>query len=78
MAVNPTDERYSDLVGRTVMLPIAGIEIPIIADEYADPTFGTGAVKITPAHDANDFEVGAAAPARDAGRDRRAAASCAR
>src|SRR5688500_4251133 len=58
VAVNPEDDRYRDLVGRTVMLPIAGIEIPIIADSYTDPAFGTGAVKITPAHDANDFEVG--------------------
>src|SRR5687767_5676111 len=58
VAVNPNDERYTDLVGRTVMLPLANMEIPIIADEYSDPTFGTGAVKITPAHDANDFDVG--------------------
>ena len=58
VAVNPNDERYTELVGRTVMLPLANIEIPIIADEYSDPTFGTGAVKITPAHDANDFDVG--------------------
>src|SRR5688572_29842224 len=58
VAVNPDDERYSELVGRTVMLPLANVEIPIVADEYSDPTFGTGAVKITPAHDANDFDVG--------------------
>ena len=58
VAVNPDDERYRDLVGKTVTLPIVGIEIPVIADEYADPKFGTGVVKITPAHDANDFEVG--------------------
>ena len=57
VAVNPNDERYTDLVGRTVLLPLANVEIPIIADEYSDPTFGTGAVKITPAHDANDFDV---------------------
>jgi valyl-tRNA synthetase len=57
VAVNPDDERYTDLVGRTVLLPLANIEIPIVADEYSDPTFGTGAVKITPAHDANDFDV---------------------
>jgi len=57
VAVNPTDERYTDLVGRTVLLPLANVEIPIIADEYSDPTFGTGALKITPAHDANDFDV---------------------
>ncbi|MGH7712424.1 MAG: valine--tRNA ligase, partial [Gemmatimonadaceae bacterium] len=58
VAVHPDDPRYRDLVGRTVRLPIANVEIPIIADTYTDPTFGTGAVKITPAHDANDFEVG--------------------
>ena len=58
VAVHPEDERYRDLVGRTVRLPIAGVDIPIIADAYTDPAFGTGAVKITPAHDANDFEVG--------------------
>jgi valyl-tRNA synthetase len=57
VAVNPEDERYTDLVGRTVKLPLANMEIPIVADEYSDPTFGTGAVKITPAHDANDFDV---------------------
>ncbi|HEX6534289.1 MAG TPA: valine--tRNA ligase [Gemmatimonadaceae bacterium] len=59
VAVHPADERYRDLVGRRVVLPIVGIEIPVIADEYTDPAFGTGVVKITPAHDANDFEVGA-------------------
>jgi valyl-tRNA synthetase len=58
VAVNPADERYRDLIGGSVLLPIVGIEIPIIADDYADPAFGTGVVKITPAHDANDFEVG--------------------
>jgi valyl-tRNA synthetase len=58
VAVNPNDDRYRDLVGKTVRLPIVDIDIPIIADEYADPQFGTGVVKITPAHDANDFEVG--------------------
>src|ERR687885_1983291 len=58
VAVNPDDERYRDLVGRRVVLPIANIEIPVIADAYTDPAFGTGVVKITPAHDANDFEVG--------------------
>ncbi len=58
IAVHPDDERYKKLVGKSVMLPIANIEIPIIADEYVDPTFGTGVVKITPAHDPNDFEVG--------------------
>ncbi|MGQ0641196.1 MAG: valine--tRNA ligase [Gemmatimonadaceae bacterium] len=58
VAVHPDDPRYRDLVGRTVRLPIANVEIPIIADTYTDPTFGTGALKITPAHDANDFDVG--------------------
>ncbi|HTK51120.1 MAG TPA: valine--tRNA ligase [Gemmatimonadaceae bacterium] len=58
VAVHPDDDRYRDLIGRTVVLPIADIEIPIIPDSYTDPTFGSGAVKITPAHDANDFEVG--------------------
>ncbi|MEO6865819.1 MAG: valine--tRNA ligase, partial [Gemmatimonadaceae bacterium] len=58
LAVNPADERYTSLIGKQVLLPIANIEIPIVADEYADPEFGTGVVKITPAHDANDFEVG--------------------
>ncbi|MEJ7808912.1 MAG: valine--tRNA ligase [Gemmatimonadaceae bacterium] len=58
IAVHPADERYRALVGRSVLLPITGREIPVIADEYSDPAFGTGAVKITPAHDANDFEVG--------------------
>src|SRR5688572_18662731 len=55
VAVHPDDDRYRDLIGRTVVLPIANIEIPIIPDSYTDPTFGSGAVKITPAHDANDF-----------------------
>lgn len=58
VAVNPADDRYASLVGKKVVLPIVGLEIPVIADEYADPAFGTGVVKITPAHDANDFEVG--------------------
>jgi valyl-tRNA synthetase len=58
VAVNPQDERYQGLIGKHVLLPILNIAIPIIADEYADPEFGTGVVKITPAHDANDFEVG--------------------
>ncbi len=58
VAVHPEDERYKDLVGKLVVLPIVGREIPIIADEYADPEKGSGAVKITPAHDFNDFEVG--------------------
>lgn len=58
IAVHPTDERYASLVGKFVDLPLVGRRIPIVADEYADPTLGTGAVKITPAHDFNDFEVG--------------------
>jgi len=58
VAVNPDDDRYRDLVGKYVLLPIVDIPIPIIADTYTDPAFGTGVVKITPAHDANDFEVG--------------------
>ncbi len=58
VAVHPDDERYSDIVGKTVILPIVGREIPIVADDYADPEKGSGAVKITPAHDFNDFEVG--------------------
>jgi valyl-tRNA synthetase len=58
VAVHPDDERYKHLIGTRVMLPLTNREIPIIADEYVDPKFGTGAVKITPAHDTNDFEVG--------------------
>ncbi|MBO0124978.1 valine--tRNA ligase [Agrobacterium sp. OT33] len=58
VAVNPEDERYKGIVGKHVILPIVGRRIPIVADDYADPTAGTGAVKITPAHDFNDFEVG--------------------
>ena len=58
IAVNPEDERYRGIVGKHVILPIVGRRIPIVADSYADPTAGTGAVKITPAHDFNDFEVG--------------------
>jgi valyl-tRNA synthetase len=58
VAVNPNDERYKDYVGKTVILPIVHREIPIIADEYVEMDFGTGVVKITPAHDPNDFEVG--------------------
>ena len=58
VAVNPDDERYTHLVGKTLILPLVGREIPIIADEYVDKEFGTGCVKITPAHDPNDFEVG--------------------
>lgn len=58
VAVNPNDDRYKDIVGKTVILPLVGREIPIIADDYVEMDFGTGVVKITPAHDPNDFEVG--------------------
>ena len=58
VAVNPNDTRFTEIVGKTVRLPLTGREIPVIADEHADPEFGTGAVKITPAHDFDDFEVG--------------------
>ena len=58
VAVNADDERYKDLIGKTIALPLTNREIPIIADEYVDAEFGTGAVKITPAHDPNDYEVG--------------------
>ncbi len=58
VAVHPEDERYKDLIGKTLILPIVGREIPIVGDEYVEMDFGSGAVKITPAHDPNDFEVG--------------------
>jgi valyl-tRNA synthetase len=58
VAVNPNDERYRDLVGTTVSLPLTGRSIPIVADEFVDPEFGTGAVKVTPAHDPNDYDMG--------------------
>ena len=58
VAVHPEDERYQHLIGKTITLPLVGREIPIIADEYVDPEFGTGCVKITPAHDFNDYEIG--------------------
>ncbi|MEK5270810.1 valine--tRNA ligase [Aeribacillus sp. FSL K6-8394] len=58
VAVHPDDDRYKHLIGKTVKLPITGREIPIVADEYVDMEFGSGAVKITPAHDPNDFEIG--------------------
>src|SRR3954454_23906875 len=58
VAVNPDDERYGDLVGQFCILPLAGRRLPIIADEHVDPEFGTGALKITPGHDPNDFEIG--------------------
>ena len=58
VAVHPDDERYKDLVGQEIILPIVGRRIPIIADDYVDPEFGTGCVKITPAHDFNDYDIG--------------------
>ena len=58
IAVHPDDERYRHLVGRTVLLPIVNREIPVVADDHVEPQFGTGAVKVTPAHDPNDFEIG--------------------
>ncbi|HEX3559445.1 MAG TPA: valine--tRNA ligase [Pyrinomonadaceae bacterium] len=58
VAVNPADERYRDLVGQTLLLPIAGREIAVVADDFVDPEFGTGAVKVTPAHDPNDYAMG--------------------
>jgi valyl-tRNA synthetase len=58
VAVNPSDERYKAMVGKTLELPLIGREIPIVADEWANPEFGTGAVKVTPAHDPNDFAIG--------------------
>jgi len=59
VAVHPDDERYRELVGEHIVLPLVGREIPIVADAHVDPAFGSGAVKVTPAHDANDFEIGA-------------------
>jgi len=58
VAVNPHDERYRDLVGETLLLPLTGREIPVVADEFVDAEFGTGAVKVTPAHDPNDYDIG--------------------
>ena len=58
VAVHPDDERYKHLIGTEVELPLTGRRIPIVADEHVDPAFGTGAVKVTPAHDPNDFEIG--------------------
>jgi len=58
VAVHPKDDRYKDMIGKTIVLPITGREIPVIADDYVDREFGSGAVKITPAHDPNDFEIG--------------------
>src|SRR6059058_4968683 len=58
VAVHPSDERYAALVGRTVRHPFDGRDLPIVADQTVDPSFGTGAVKVTPGHDVNDFEIG--------------------
>ena len=58
VAVHPEDTRYQHLIGKTAVLPILGRELPIIADEYVDLEFGTGALKVTPAHDPNDYEIG--------------------
>jgi len=58
VAVNPQDERHADLVGGHCILPLVGRRLPIIADEHVDPEFGTGALKVTPGHDLNDFEIG--------------------
>jgi valyl-tRNA synthetase len=58
VAVHPDDERYKAVIGATIVLPLLGREMPVIADEYVDPSFGTGALKVTPAHDVNDFEIG--------------------
>jgi valyl-tRNA synthetase len=58
VAVNPGDDRFHHLIGRTAILPLVGREIPVIADDFVDPTFGTGMVKVTPAHDPNDYEIG--------------------
>ncbi|MGZ5375033.1 MAG: valine--tRNA ligase, partial [Solirubrobacterales bacterium] len=60
VAVNPGDDRYKDLIGKTAVLPLVGRRLPVIADEHVDPEFGTGALKITPGHDPNDFEIGRA------------------
>lgn len=58
VAVHPSDERYKSLIGKTVILPLVGRELPVIADHYVDPSFGTGCLKVTPAHDPNDFQIG--------------------
>ena len=58
IAVNPKDERYNFLIGQTINLPLSNRKVPIIGDAYVDPEFGTGCVKITPAHDFNDFDIG--------------------
>ena len=71
IAVNPDDERYTRLIGETAILPLVGRRLPIIADEYVDPEFGTGALKITPGHDPNDFEIGRRHGLEEITRDRR-------
>ena len=58
LAVHPEDERYRELIGREAGLPLVGRALPIVGDEYVDPEFGSGVVKVTPAHDPNDFEIG--------------------
>ena len=58
VAVNPSDTRFADVVGKTLVLPLVERRIPVITDKFVDPEFGTGAVKVTPAHDPNDFEIG--------------------
>ena len=58
IVVNPNDDRFKDVIGKKVILPIVGRELPILADEYVDIDFGSGAMKVTPAHDPNDFEIG--------------------
>ena len=58
VAVNPTDERYKHLIGKTIQIPVVNRDVKIIADEYVDKDFGSGCVKITPAHDFNDYEIG--------------------
>ncbi len=71
IAVNPADERYTRLIGETAILPLVGRRLTVIADEYVDPEFGTGALKITPGHDPNDFEIGRGSRATGGVRDRR-------
>lgn len=72
VAVHPEDERYAHLVGTEIELPLTGRRIPVVADEHVDPEFGTGAVKVTPAHDPNDFEIGQPARPAEPRRPRRA------
>ena len=71
VAVHPDDDRYRELVGRFCTLPLVGRRLPIIADEHVDPEFGTGALKITPGHDPNDFEIGRRHGLEEISRDRR-------